>query len=139
LQKLPLSIAAHLMSLFCHPFPACNLECTLTLPPQVSGEALQGSQGFGIDSAVLQAVAEEIAAASRAGIQLAVVVGGGNYFRGASARGLERATADYVGMLATVMNALCLQGALEALGVETRVQTAIEMREVCVLQAFLRD
>lgn len=98
---------------------------------KVSGEALQGNQGFGVDPVVLQAVSDEIAAAHRAGVQIAVVVGGGNYFRGAKAwKGLERATADYVGMLATVMNALCLQGALESSGVETRVQTAIEMREV---------
>lgn len=77
---------------------------------QVSGEALQGSQGHGIDFAVLESVAEEVAAAWREGVRIAIVVGGGNYFRGASAwDGLERATADYVGMLATVMNALCLQ------------------------------
>lgn len=98
---------------------------------KVSGEALQGRNGFGVDPEVLQAVATEVAAASREGIEVAVVVGGGNYFRGATAwEGLDRATADYVGMLATVMNALQLQGALELLGVTTRVQTAIEMREV---------
>lgn len=77
---------------------------------KVSGEALQGSKGFGMDPAVLEAMAAEIKATRDHGIQVAVVVGGGNYFRGASAwAGLERATADYVGMLATVMNALCLQ------------------------------
>jgi uridylate kinase len=77
---------------------------------KVSGEALQGRQGFGLDPPVLEAIAREIQAARAQGIQVAVVVGGGNYFRGASAwAGLERATADYVGMLATVMNALCLQ------------------------------
>jgi uridylate kinase len=77
---------------------------------KVSGEALQGSKGFGLDPAVVEAIALEIKAAHQHGIQVAVVVGGGNYFRGASAwSGLERATADYVGMLATVMNALCLQ------------------------------
>jgi len=98
---------------------------------KVSGEALQGSQGFGVDPKILEGFAREIQAAHAEGIQIAVVVGGGNYFRGASAwDGLERATADYVGMLATVMNALCLQAALENLGVPTRVQTAIEMREV---------
>ncbi|KAJ9526039.1 hypothetical protein QJQ45_009467 [Haematococcus lacustris] len=99
--------------------------------PAVSGEALQGQQGFGLDPAVLQSVAEEVAQAVRHGVRIAIVVGGGNYFRGASAwEGLDRASADYVGMLATVMNALCLQSALEKAGVETRVQTAIEMREV---------
>ena len=77
---------------------------------KVSGEALQGSQGFGVDPKILEGFAREIQAAHAEGIQIAVVVGGGNYFRGASAwDGLERATADYVGMLATVMNALCLQ------------------------------
>jgi uridylate kinase len=77
---------------------------------KVSGEALQGSKGFGLDPSVVEAIALEIKAARQHGIQVAVVVGGGNYFRGASAwKGLERATADYVGMLATVMNALCLQ------------------------------
>lgn len=77
---------------------------------KVSGEALQGDKGFGLDPRVVEAIALEIKAARQHGIQVAVVVGGGNYFRGASAwSGLERATADYVGMLATVMNALCLQ------------------------------
>lgn len=98
---------------------------------KISGEALQGKQGFGVDPSVLNLVAEEIAEAHRAGLQLAVVVGGGNYFRGATApKGMDRAQADCVGMLATVMNALLLQGALESMGVETRVQTAIEMKEV---------
>jgi uridylate kinase len=98
---------------------------------KISGEALQGKQGFGVDPAVLNLVAEEIAEAHRGGLQLAVVVGGGNYFRGATApKGMDRAQADYVGMLATVMNALLLQGALENMGIDTRVQTAIEMREV---------
>ncbi|KAJ9527445.1 hypothetical protein QJQ45_025696 [Haematococcus lacustris] len=102
-----------------------------TVMLKVSGEALQGQQGFGLDPAVLQSVAEEVAEAVRHGVRIAIVVGGGNYFRGASAwEGLDRASADYVGMLATVMNALCLQSALEKAGVETRVQTAIEMREV---------
>lgn len=77
---------------------------------KVSGEALQGNQGFGMDPSVLEAIAAEVQAAHSRGVQVAIVVGGGNYFRGASAwEGLERATADYVGMLATVMNALCLQ------------------------------
>lgn len=98
---------------------------------KLSGEALQGKLGFGIDYQVLETVAREVAAAAIKGIQIAIVVGGGNYFRGANAwAGLERASADYVGMLATCMNALQLQGALERVGVPTRVQTAIEMREV---------
>ncbi|KAG2426990.1 hypothetical protein HXX76_012774 [Chlamydomonas incerta] len=98
---------------------------------KISGEALQGKNQGGIDPTVLNLVAEEIAEAHRAGLQLAVVVGGGNFFRGCTApKGMDRAQADYVGMLATVMNAILLQGALEAMGVETRVQTAIEMREV---------
>ncbi|MEW5319977.1 MAG: hypothetical protein WDW38_011085 [Sanguina aurantia] len=100
---------------------------------KISGEALQGAQGFGIDPVVLQCVAEEIRDAHAGGVELAVVVGGGNFARGfdmSRQHHLDRATADYVGMLATVMNALCLQGALEALGVNTRVQSAIEMREV---------
>lgn len=98
---------------------------------KVSGEALMGSQGFGIDPAVLQTVAREVAQAALQGVEVAVVVGGGNFFRGVNRwEGLDRATADYVGILATVMNAICLQSALEGLGVATRVQTAIEMREI---------
>ncbi|GMH45122.1 hypothetical protein BSKO_13079 [Bryopsis sp. KO-2023] len=98
---------------------------------KVSGEALQGKRGFGIDPKVLKSVAAEVAEAHTAGIQIAIVVGGGNYFRGADAwDGLDRATADYVGMLATTMNAVCLQSALESAGVATRVQTAMEIREV---------
>jgi len=102
---------------------------------KVSGEALAGAAGHGVDAGVLDAVAREIRAASRAGVQVAVVVGGGNYWRGAAAAGagglpIDRPTADHVGMLATVMNALCLQAALESLGVQARVQSAIEMREV---------
>ena len=96
-----------------------------TVMLKVSGEALQGNMGHGVDPDVVHSVAREVKAAVEHGIRVAVVVGGGNYFRGASgasALGLERATADYVGMLATVMNALQLQGALEKLGVETRVQ-----------------
>lgn len=98
---------------------------------KVSGEALAGSKGFGMEPSVLELFASEIQAAHSHGIQVCVVVGGGNYFRGASTwDGMERATADYVGMLATVMNALCLQAALEKVGVPTRVQSAIEMKEV---------
>lgn len=98
---------------------------------KVSGEALEGAQGFGIDPIVLKCIATQVAAAAREGIEIAIVVGGGNFFRGVDRwDGLERATADYVGMLATVMNAICLQSALEAEGVATRVQSAIEMQEV---------
>ena len=98
---------------------------------KVSGEALEGSHEYGIDPPVLQNIAREVKAAVDAGIQVAIVVGGGNFFRGVDRwEGMERATADYVGMLATVMNAICLQSALEAIGVQTRVQTAIEMQEI---------
>eukprot|EP00191_Tetraselmis_sp_GSL018_P001412 CAMPEP_0177598784 /NCGR_PEP_ID=MMETSP0419_2-20121207/12584_1 /TAXON_ID=582737 /ORGANISM="Tetraselmis sp., Strain GSL018" /LENGTH=229 /DNA_ID=CAMNT_0019091353 /DNA_START=314 /DNA_END=1003 /DNA_ORIENTATION=- len=98
---------------------------------KLSGEALQGGLGFGVDPVVLRSVARDIAECQVRGVQLAVVVGGGNYFRGANAwEGLDRATADYVGMMATCMNAICLQSALESLGVPTRVQTAIEMKEI---------
>lgn len=102
-----------------------------TIMLKVSGEALQGKLGFGVDADVMRSVAEEVKQLVAAGVRVCIVVGGGNYFRGANAwKGLDRASADYVGMLATVMNALQLQGALEGLGVDTRVQTAIEMREV---------
>lgn len=98
---------------------------------KLSGEALAGKQGFGLDPDFLSVVAKEVKAAHDYGVEIAIVVGGGNFFRGASGfPGVERASADYVGMLATVMNALCLQGAIESLGVPTRVQTAIEMKEV---------
>ena len=104
---------------------------------KLSGEALEGTQGFGIDPAVLRAVAREVAEAARRGVQVAIVVGGGNFFRGVNRwEGLERTAADSVGMLATVMNAITLQSALEHEGVETRVQTAIEMREVA--EPFIR-
>ncbi|MGO0122695.1 UMP kinase [Desulfothermobacter acidiphilus] len=100
---------------------------------KVSGEALAGEQGYGIDPAVASFVAREIQQAKEAfGAEIAIVVGGGNIWRGlaGAARGMDRATADYMGMLATVINALALQDALEKIGVETRVQTAIEMRAV---------
>lgn len=97
---------------------------------KISGEALQGP-GSNCDPEILQAIAAEIKLAAEVGIEIAVVIGGGNYWRGANAwSGMDRATADYVGMLATVMNALTLQAALEGIGVKSRVQTAIEMREV---------
>lgn len=91
-----------------------------------------GDLGYGIDPTVVASIAEEIADVIRSGVQVAIVVGGGNIFRGvkASAAGMDRATADYVGMLATVMNAIALQDALERIDVATRVQTAIAMQEV---------
>ena len=99
---------------------------------KLSGEALMGSQGYGIDPAIVQSIAADVADVVATGTQLAIVVGGGNIFRGlkGSAAGMERATADYVGMLATVMNAITLQDGLEQAGVPTRVQTAIAMQEV---------
>src|SRR4051794_21852344 len=99
---------------------------------KLSGEALMGRQAYGIDPTVVGALAEEIARVCALGVQVAVVVGGGNIWRGisAAATGMDRATADYAGMLATVLNALSLQDALERIGVQTRVQTAIEMNQV---------
>ena len=99
---------------------------------KLSGEALMGDKGYGIDSLTVRFMASEIGEVHRMGIEVAVVIGGGNIFRGveASVRGMERASADYMGMLATVINALALQNALEKTGVQTRVQSAIEMREL---------
>jgi uridylate kinase len=99
---------------------------------KLSGEALMGDLGYGIDPTIVQAIAQEVAEVVASGVQVAIVVGGGNIFRGvkASAKGMDRATADYVGMIATVMNAITLQDALEQKGVPTRVQTAISMQEV---------
>ena len=99
---------------------------------KLSGEALAGQAGFGIDAQRINALAAELAQVAADGIQLGVVVGGGNFFRGvaAAARHVDRVTADYMGMLATVINALALQDALENQGVRTRVMTAIEMRQV---------
>ena len=99
---------------------------------KLSGEALAGEAGYGIDPRVVDDLAEQIAGIVHGGVQLAVVVGGGNIFRGlsASAEGMDRAQADYMGMLATVMNALALQDAFERHGVETRVQSAITMQQV---------
>ena len=98
---------------------------------KVSGEALQGDGAFGIDPKVVRRVAKEVAAATMKGLQVAIVVGGGNFFRGRDAwEGLDHATADYIGMLATAMNAISLQSTLENLGVPVRVQTAIDMKEV---------
>jgi uridylate kinase len=99
---------------------------------KISGEALAGTQEYGISNAVVDFIAEEVREVRALGVQLAMVVGGGNIFRGVegSARGMDRASADYMGMLATVINGLALQSALEKVGVDTRVQTAIEMREI---------
>ena len=99
---------------------------------KLSGEALAGGQGFGIDPETVEGIASEVGDASRLGVQLALVVGGGNIWRGNAdaAKTMDRATADYMGMLGTIINALALQSALEKRGVDTRVQTAIEMREV---------
>lgn len=100
---------------------------------KVSGEALMGDQGYGIDVKTTDRIAGEIAAAHAKGLQIALVIGGGNIFRGlsAAAGGIERSTADYMGMLATVMNALAMQSALERQGVHTRVMSAIPMQTVC--------
>ncbi|MEM5787223.1 MAG: UMP kinase [Syntrophobacteraceae bacterium] len=99
---------------------------------KLSGEALLGAETYGIDSSVLEDIAGEIAEVHKTGVQIALVIGGGNIFRGVSAasRGMDRSTADYMGMLATVMNSLALQQALEKSGVSTRVQSAIDMKEV---------
>lgn len=99
---------------------------------KLSGEALMGNLGYGIDPTVVGDIAQEIAEVVKSGVQIAIVVGGGNIFRGvkAASAGMDRATADYVGMIATVMNAITLQDALERMGVPTRVLTAIAMQEV---------
>jgi uridylate kinase len=100
---------------------------------KVSGEVLMGDGGFGIDMKVVDAVAKEISEIVQLGVELCLVIGGGNIFRGLStaARGMERASADYMGMLGTVMNALAMQNALEKIGVTTRVQSAIQMDTIC--------
>lgn len=100
---------------------------------KISGEALMGSQGFGLHPPTVQRIAGEVKKAHDLGIEICMVIGGGNIFRGlsGSAQGMERAQADYMGMLATVMNALGMQSALEDLGVHTRVQSAIPMATVC--------
>lgn len=99
---------------------------------KLSGEALAGQQGYGIDSAMITSIAEQVKTIHDLNIEIAIVVGGGNIWRGiaGSAKGIDRATADYMGMLATVMNSLALQDALEDVGVPTRVQTSIEMQQV---------
>ena len=97
---------------------------------KISGEALAGEKKTGLDEEMLQQVAEQVKAIKDMGVQVAVVVGGGNFWRGRTSQSMDRATADYMGMLATVMNALALQDGLEKHSVDTRVQTAIEMRQV---------
>jgi uridylate kinase len=99
---------------------------------KLSGEALMGNLGYGIDPGIVQQIAQEVAEVINSGIQLAIVVGGGNIFRGVkgASAGMDRATADYIGMIATVMNAMTLQDALEKIGIPTRVQSAIAMQEV---------
>jgi uridylate kinase len=99
---------------------------------KISGEALLGEKDFGIDQKVLEYIANELKGISKLGVQIAIVIGGGNIFRGleASAEGMERTSADYMGMLATALNALALQNALETNGMPTRVQSAIEMQEL---------
>jgi len=105
---------------------------------KLSGEALAGEHGFGIDPLVARRRAEQLVAVYRLGIEVAVVVGAGNIFRGmaAASKGMERTSADYMGMLGTVMNSLALQSSIEDLGVPTRLQTAIEMRQVA--EPFIR-
>jgi uridylate kinase len=105
---------------------------------KLSGEALMGDQQFGVDPAVATRIARDVGDIQGLGVETAIVIGGGNIFRGlaASTRGMDRATADYMGMLATVINALALQDALEQQGINTRVVTAIEMRAVA--EPFIR-
>ena len=99
---------------------------------KMSGEVLQGKQGYGIDPEVTSSIAEEIKDVKKLGIEIAIVIGGGNIYRGSTAegQGVDRTTADYMGMLATVINGLALQDSLEKTGVFTRVQTAIDMQEL---------
>jgi len=115
--------------------PTPAYSCDLV---KLSGEALVGEQNYGVDPIVATQIAREVADIQGMGVETAIVIGGGNIFRGvaASARGMDRATADYMGMLATVINALALQDALEQQGVVTRVVTAIEMRAVA--EPFIR-
>ena len=111
----------------------------MNLPPfkrillKLSGEVLMGNQQFGIDSDFVADLAAEVKAAKETGLEICLVIGGGNIFRGmaGAAKGMDRAQADYMGMLATVMNALAMQNALEKLGVHTRVQSAVQMDAVC--------
>ena len=97
---------------------------------KISGEALAGENKFGLNEEVLSRIAKEVKEVRDLGVQIAVVVGGGNFWRGRTSKSMDRATADYMGMLATVINAMALQDAFEAVMIPTRVQTAIEMKEV---------
>ncbi|MEE1013094.1 MAG: UMP kinase [Clostridia bacterium] len=97
---------------------------------KISGEALAGDKGFGLDQPTINAIAEKIKDCSDMGVEIAVVVGGGNFWRGRTGEGMDRSRADHMGMLATVINSLALLDALEQLDVPTRVQTAIEMRQI---------
>ncbi|HET7044396.1 MAG TPA: UMP kinase [Gaiellaceae bacterium] len=99
---------------------------------KLSGESLMGDRDYGVDPRTVSAIAREVVAVQKAGTEIAIVVGGGNFYRGmkAAAEGMDRATADYAGMLATVLNALALQDALERLGAQTRVQSAVTVSEV---------
>jgi uridylate kinase len=111
----------------------------MSIPPakrvllKLSGEVLMGDQAFGIDPAIVGELAREVKAAKETGLEICLVIGGGNIFRGmaGAAAGMDRAQADYMGMLATVMNALAMQNALEQIGVHTRVQSAVQMDQVC--------
>lgn len=97
---------------------------------KLSGEALAGEKGFGINNDVVNEIAIAIKKIQEIGVEVSVVVGGGNFWRGRTSEGMDRTTADYIGMLATVMNSMALQDALENIDVQTRVQTAIEMRQI---------
>ncbi|WP_339227736.1 UMP kinase [Oceanobacillus sp. FSL K6-2867] len=99
---------------------------------KLSGEALSGEQGYGIDPKTIGSIAEQVKEVAELGVEVAIVVGGGNIWRGkvGSEMGMDRASADYMGMLATIMNSLALQDGLETIGIQTRVQTSIEMRQV---------
>ena len=97
---------------------------------KLSGEALAGEKGFGIDEAMVYGVAQQVKALLDLKVQVAIVIGGGNFWRGRSSKSMDRSTADYMGMMATVMNALGLQDALENTGIQTRVMSAIDMRQI---------
>lgn len=103
---------------------------------KVSGEALSGKKGFGFDFDVVKRIAEEVKELMEMGVEVGLVVGGGNFWRGRTGEGMDRSTADHMGMLATCINALALQDSLESIGVMTRVQTAIEMKEIA--EPFIR-
>ena len=123
-----------------HPLTSCktvagpmNVSNCRRILLKLSGEVLMGNQQFGIDPDFVAELAKEVKAAKDTGLEICLVIGGGNIFRGmaGAARGMDRAQADYMGMLATVMNALAMQNALEQIGVETRVQSAVQMDAVC--------